>query len=218
MAAPALAIDLGTSHTVAVLRRDGGSTEALLFDGSPLLPSAVFAQPDGTLLTGRDAVHSRRTAPERFEPNPKLRVDDGVVLLGTEVPVLALFTAVLGRVAGEARRVVAGPPGRVALTHPAGWGPRRRALLSDAADRAGLRPVTLVPEPVAAARRLVPADSDPTVPAVVYDFGGGTFDASVVSGTRVLAADGLTDTGGLDVDAALIAYLEATYRERNPAA
>ncbi|GAA4202858.1 hypothetical protein GCM10022220_10960 [Actinocatenispora rupis] len=210
-----MAIDFGTSNTVAVLRRDDGPADPLLFDGTPLLPSAVFAQADGSLLTGRDALHSRRVAPERFEPNPKLRVDDGTVLLGAEVPVGALFTAVLRRVADEARRVADGPVRHVVLTHPAGWGPRRRAVLTGAAEQAGLGSPTLLPEPVAAARRLTgPTDT----PTVVYDFGGGTFDASVVAGTRVLAADGLPDTGGLDVDAALIAYLEATYRQRDPAA
>ncbi|HEY1174868.1 MAG TPA: Hsp70 family protein, partial [Phytomonospora sp.] len=87
-----LGVDFGTSHTVAVFRRDDGTPSPLLFDGSPLLPSAVCAEPDGTLLTGRDAVHSARLRPERFEPNPKRRVDDGSVLLGdTEIPVTALF-------------------------------------------------------------------------------------------------------------------------------
>ncbi|WP_432991254.1 hypothetical protein [Dactylosporangium sp. CA-233914] len=124
-----LSIDFGTSNTAAVLCRGEGRAEPLLFDGSPLLRSAVFAQPDGSLLTGRDAFHSLRLAPERFEPNPKLRVDDGVVLLGAEIPVAAAFAAVLGRVANEAGRIAGEPIERVVLTHPAGWGTRRRAVI-----------------------------------------------------------------------------------------
>src|SRR6266542_4838213 len=50
-----LAIDLGTSHTVAVVRRDDQPPRTLLFDGSPALPSGVFAASDGALHTGRDA-------------------------------------------------------------------------------------------------------------------------------------------------------------------
>lgn len=120
----ALAIDFGTSNTVAVLRRPDGRLTEVLFDGTPLLPSAVLAQADGSLLTGRDALHSARLAPERLEPHPKLRVDDGSVLLGIEVPVVRLFAAVLTRVVAEARRVASAGFDTMVLTHPAGWGPR----------------------------------------------------------------------------------------------
>ena len=79
----------------------------MLFDGSPLLPSAVYAEPDGTLVVGRDAVHSARLDPARFEPNPKRRIDDGLVLLGDrELPVVDLIAAVLARVAEEWHRTV----------------------------------------------------------------------------------------------------------------
>jgi len=71
------------------------------------------------LYTGRGAAHLARGKPERLEPNPKRRIDDGATLLGgVEVPVRELLTAVLRRVAGEAARV-AGPIGDLTLTHPA---------------------------------------------------------------------------------------------------
>jgi molecular chaperone DnaK (HSP70) len=135
-----LAVDFGTSNTVAVLRAADGQAESVLFDGSPVLPSGVFLQADGTILTGRDALFSARGMPERFEPNPKLRVDDDVVWLDTEVTAVELFAAVLGRVAAEAVRA--------------------------AAEAAGLTPVTLVAEPVAAARHLAGEDDQPLV---IYD-------------------------------------------------
>jgi molecular chaperone DnaK (HSP70) len=46
-------------------------------------------------------------------------------------------------------RVAGGPVAAVTLTHPAGWGPLRREILAEAARRAALPPVTLVPEPIA---------------------------------------------------------------------
>src|SRR5689334_4471059 len=104
-----LGIDFGTSTTIAVLRRPEGRVQQLLFDGSPLLSSAVLLGPDGRLHTGRDAAHLARSAPERLEPNPKRRVDESSVLLGdAEVDVRELIAAVLRRVATEAARV-AGP-------------------------------------------------------------------------------------------------------------
>ncbi|WP_345729812.1 ABC transporter substrate-binding protein [Cryptosporangium minutisporangium] len=219
----ALGIDFGTSNTVAVLRHPDGRVESLLFDGSPLLASAVFADPDGPLLTGRDALHSARTRPECLEPNPKRRIDDGTVLLGTrEIPVAELLAAVLSRVVAEAVRVAGRVPADVVLTHPVSWGPRRLDLLHRAVITAGLGEPALVPEPVAAAQgfltlpdvRLATGET-----AVVYDLGGGTFDASVVrrtdSGFEVLAAEGLSDLGGLDIDAAIFAHLGAAFRSRD---
>ena len=227
-AGAALGVDFGTSHTVAVVRWPGGQVRPLLFDGSPSLPSAVYAPPgDGPLVVGRDAVHSARLDPARFEPHPKRRVDDGGVRLGDrDVPVTDLVAAVLARVAEEWRRAPgSAADGGVTLTCPATWGAGRRALLRDAAAAAGLGGARLVPEPVAAAAyfagvlgRDVPVGSA----VVVHDFGAGTFDASVVvrrpEGFEVLAVDGRADLGGLDVDAALVAHLAATHESRDPAA
>ena len=224
--AAALGVDFGTSHTVAISRAADGRVRPLLVDGSPLLPSAVYAQPDGALVVGRDAVHSARLDPARFEPNPKRRIDDGTVLLGDrEVTVTDLVTAVLARVAEEWRRAYGDAPPRLTLTCPASWGATRRGLLADAAARAGLGAGRLVVEPVAAATyfaevlgRDVPIGSA----VLVYDFGAGTFDASVVvrraTGFEVVAVDGRADLGGLDVDAALVAHLAGTLGPRDPAA
>jgi actin-like ATPase involved in cell morphogenesis len=221
----ALGIDLGTSNTVAMLRWPDGRVKPLLFDSSPLLPSAVFAATDGRLVVGRDALHHARFAPAQLEPNPKRRIDEERLLLGDrEVEVTALMTAVLRHVYDEAIRVTGGGAPAVALAHPAGWGPVRRLVLADAAQAAGLGEVTFVPEPVAAAhyftdvlRHQLPAGGA----LVVYDFGAGTFDASVVrrvdagaarpadDDLRVVAVDGLDDVGGLDVDAAVVDWLRS---------
>ncbi len=191
-----------------------GRVRPLLFDGSPLLPSAVCVEPDGRLLTGRDAMHAARVDPARFEGSPKRRVDDGTVLLGErELGVPVLVAAVLARVGEEATRVAGAIPTALTLTHPAQWGVSRRLLLVEAAQAAGLPQPRLVPEPVAAAtyftevlgQRLAPGSG-----VVVYDFGAGTFDASVVgrggAGLEVLAVDGIDDLGGLDLDALLVEY------------
>ncbi|MEU8236683.1 Hsp70 family protein [Actinoplanes missouriensis] len=211
----ALGIDFGTSNTVAVARWPDGRARPILVDGSPLLPSAVYADAAGNLLVGRDAVHSARLDPARFEPNPKRRVDDGLVLLGErEFETVELIAAVLARVVEEWHRAVGPYRPETTLTCPASWGSARRTLLAEAAARAGLESVRLVAEPVAAATyfaevlgRDVPIGSV----VVVHDFGAGTFDASVVartsSGFEVLAVDGRDDLGGLDVDAAIVEHL-----------
>jgi hypothetical protein len=219
-----LGVDFGTSNTVAMLGRPDGHIRPLLFDGSPSLPSSVCIDPSG-LLVGRDAVHAARVAPERFEPNPKRRIDETSVLLGeAEIRVDDLIAAVLNRVAVEARRVAGGPVTEVTLTYPAAWAHTRRGILLSAAAKAGLGNVVLVPEPIAAASSFVGVAGGTVPPGgvlVVYDLGAGTFDASVVrrgpAGFEVLAAEGLSQGGGLDIDAAIVAYLGAVYQARDPA-
>jgi actin-like ATPase involved in cell morphogenesis len=218
----ALGVDFGTSNTVAVARWPDGRARTILVDGSPLLPSAVYAEPDGTINVGRDAVHSARLDPARFEPNPKRRIDDDLVLLGDrEVPVVDLIAAVLARVVEEWHRAVGPVRPDVTLTCPATWGATRRTLLAEAAARAGLEGARLVAEPVAAATyfaevlgRDVPIGSV----VVVHDFGAGTFDASVVArtadGFEVLAVDGRDDIGGLDIDAAIVEHLRTDAWQR----
>ncbi|GIF18710.1 molecular chaperone DnaK (HSP70) [Actinoplanes tereljensis] len=218
----ALGVDFGTSNTVAVARWPDGRARPILVDGSPLLPSAVYAEPGGQLNVGRDAVHSARLDPARFEPNPKRRIDDGTVLLGDqEFPIVDLISAVLARVAEEWHRAVGPVLPDVTLTCPATWGAARRTLLAEAAARAGLERPRLVAEPVAAATyfaevlgRDVPIGSV----VVVHDFGAGTFDASVVartaSGFEVLAVDGRDDIGGLDIDAAIVEHLRTDEWQR----
>jgi len=179
-----LGIDLGTSNTVAFLRRDPGSgpIEPVLFDGAPLLPSAVVLDEHGTLTAGTEALHSARVRPEFFDPNPKRRIDDVTVLLGEyEVPVRDLVGAVLRRVAEEADRVLAARPD-VVLTHPAAWGARRCQVLRDAATCAGLAEPALVAEPVAAGTyfvRVHGARLPPGAVAVIYDLGAGTGNVTV---------------------------------------
>jgi len=224
-----LGVDFGTSNTVAMVQYpdatgDGGPTRRtrpLLFDGSPLLPSAVYLDTDGRLLVGRDAERSSRRDPARFEPNPKRRIDDGAILLGeVEVPVPRVFAAVLTRVLAEARRQLGGPPEQVRLTHPERWGERRRAVLLEGARVAGLGTTQLVAEPVAAASyyTAVLGSALPVGRALaVYDLGGGTFDAAVVrrtaTGFEVLAEGGIPDLGGLDFDHAVVQWLGRGYTD-----
>jgi len=210
-----LAVDLGTCHTVAVVQRAGQPPRPLLFDGSPLLASGVFAARDGVLHTGRDAERLSLVEPARFEPHPKRRVDDGEVLLGdAAVPTPALLGAVLRRVAHEAWQAGVDASDATVLTYPADWGQQRRAVLKEAARLAGIGNALLVDEPVAAGRYCVDVLNQQVPPGrslVIFDFGGGTLDLAVVrrepAGLRVLATGGLDDLGGLDVDAALVGHL-----------
>ncbi|AOS66023.1 Hsp70 family protein [Actinoalloteichus hymeniacidonis] len=212
-----LAVDFGTSNTVAGFRAaPGGPTRLVNIDGWPMLPSAVWLSQEGNPVVGRDAERQARLDPSRYEPNPKRRIDDGEVLLGTHVvPVVDLIAAVLRRVAEEARRQLGGEPDVVLLSHPAGWHRLRRETLCAAARAAGWSgTLRLVAEPVAAAAHFAGLEQlhgglTPGRALAVFDMGGGTTDAAVVlrtenGGWRVLAEAGLGDSGGIDIDQALL--------------
>src|SRR5699024_419906 len=221
-----LSVDLGTSNTVAVLSAHGRPPQVVEVDGSPSMPSAVFAQEGGHLLVGRDAQRQARLDPTRFEPNPKQRVDEQSLLLGDDVvAVNEALAAVLARVRDETVRQLGGEyPDQVRLTHPAQWGPVRRNVLVSAARQAGLgNAVTLVPEPVAAAAHFASFPGKELVPGqalALYDLGAGTFDVAVVGagqrGYTVLAEDGLPDLGGLDVDQAMLVHVGREVSHRDP--
>ncbi|ASR39596.1 molecular chaperone Hsp70 [Prauserella marina] len=221
-----LSVDLGTSNTVAVLSAHGRPPRVVEVDGSATMPSAVFAEEDGTLVVGRDAERRARLDPTRFEPNPKRRVDEQTLLLGTDVvPVNEALAAVLRRVLDETSRQLGGEqPDEIRLTHPAQWGPVRRNVLLSAARLAGMgNALSLVPEPVAAAAHFASFPGKALTPGqtlAVYDLGAGTFDVAVVGATQngytVLAEDGLPDLGGLDVDQALLVHVGREVSHRDP--
>ncbi|MDG6109323.1 Hsp70 family protein [Dactylosporangium aurantiacum] len=219
-----LAIDLGTCHTVAVVRRGDEAPRALLFDGSPVMASGIYADESGRLSVGRDAERLSQLAPSRFEPYPKRSVDEGAVLLGdTEVTVVEMLAALLKRVADESLQAGVNPVGSTVLTCPADWGGQRRGVLLEAARAANLGPVVLVDEPIAAATyclRVLGQQVAPLQSLAVFDFGGGTLDVSVVrrefDGLRVLGVGGLDDLGGVDIDAALVGHLGQLINLRNP--
>ena len=219
----ALSIDLGTSQTVAVLRRMDGSTQLLRIADALLVPSGVFADAKGGLHTGPDAKRLSLLSPDRYEPYPKQRIDESLVLLGgRDIPVhdvLATILIAVGRAAVEAVGFL--PP--VVLTHPATWRRSRQEVLLSAAARAGFPPVRLVSEPVAAARYFVDRLRRP-VPVgrclAVFDFGGGTLDVAVLRREAqeftVVGLGGAPDLGGLDLDAAIVDHLGGHLGDRYP--
>ena len=180
-----LAIDFGTSYTVAAIRIGQRPAEVIEIAGERRVPSVVLADEAG-LVVGRVAEELAQAHPERALRTPKSRMGDiaPVLLAGHPYQIVDLVAALLEHIAAEAERYVGSPPSQVRLTHPATWNGLRRTQLVRAATAAGLPEVVLVPEPVAAAisyAQEVGVDLGRHV--VVYDLGGGTFDTAVLRST-----------------------------------
>src|SRR6266542_1391637 len=210
-----LSIDCGGVSAVAVLSWPDGRWVPLLFDGVPQLPAAVYVDHGGGVVTGAAAWQRAAGCPERFVPAPLRQLGGGRIGVGDgEVDAVDLVAAILRRVAAEATRVAERPVAEVRLVVPAGWGPRRRTLVRQAAHRAGLGQPSLVEAPVAAAQRMVAGGTTVLVGAyvLVCDFGGG-FEASVLrrapTGFEVLSTIDAPDAGGAGIDEVLADELPA---------
>jgi molecular chaperone DnaK len=205
-----VAVDFGTSSTCVAVSVRGREPQVVVVDGAPLMSSAVYAAPDGTLFVGQEAERQAAVDPSRYEPHPKRRIDEPELLLGASVhKVREVIRAVLSRAVAEARRVGGGDPvDQLVLTHPADWGAIRTRVLRQAGNGLASR-IALVPEPVAAA--VFYSASFPggrqDQPVAVLDLGGGTVDVSVVRASRSLATRGDPTFGGADIDQLLLEHV-----------
>lgn len=210
-----LGVDLGTTYTAAAVRRGGSVRVVQLTGDSQSMPSVVAVRDDGELIAGQAAERRATTHPSRAVREFKRRFGDAapIVLGGRAHSVQDLTARLLAEVIDRTAEIEGSRPSRLALAHPASWGPFRLDGLRAAAASVGYDDVVLVPEPVAAAlanRDRLPADGL----VVVYDLGGGTFDAAVVRNSAVVeilgTPEGVERLGGSDFDQAVLAHVDAT--------
>lgn len=234
---PTVAIDLGVTTVAAAVDvssdPDEGRAPVETVEPAdvPLDLAAVFAPADGTALAvGAAARRLAPTDPSRYEPTPRLRVDDPDLLLGTRVLGIAeAWGAVLAGALERAGPLLRGDrPRRLVLTHPAGWDAWRREVLRRAGSGLAAE-LTLLAEPVAAAAHAAwmrPRDDGRarSGPLAVLDLGGRGADASVLApahgrcgGARLLARRRDDRFGGDDADELLLGHLLSTLAdERTP--
>ncbi len=213
-----LAIDFGTTTTVAAARRLGESDAKMLeIGGSCAVSSAVFVAESGAILAGPQVERHADSAPERVVHAKRLLVDadcDGSTLIDGEIlRDVDLIAPVLRFVHEEAcDRFGGAPPTQVVLTCPAAWSDIRRQRLCDAAATAGIENPLLIEEPIAAAANLLRRDPLANVPdgvnIAVYDF-GGTVDVAILKRagdafTLVGPVDGTDALGGDTIDHQLL--------------
>jgi molecular chaperone DnaK (HSP70) len=210
-----LGIDLGTTYTAAAVARSGRVDLVGLGNRAPVIPSIVLVRDHGTLLVGDAALRRSATEPDRVVREFKRRIGDPTpFLLGDQVlSAEALTAGLLRSVVDQVSDREGGPPGLIALTHPANWGPYKRERLAEAARVAGVDQPLLLSEPEAAALAYASTERVEVGSVVaVYDLGGGTFDAAVLrkspTGFEIVGVpEGVERLGGIDFDAAVYAYV-----------
>ena len=202
-----LGVDVGTVFTTAAIARSPGRAEVVLLgERAASVPSVVFAGADGVLVAGELAALRARSEPGRAAREVKRRLGDPtpLVLGGAPYAPTALLAAVVRNVVDTVTAAEGSAPARVVLSYPASWGPYRREDFAEVALLSGIEDAITVPEPVAAAA-CYPDDQV----VLLYDLGGGTFDAAVVRGDTLLGEpQGIDPAGGEPFDAAVYSYVD----------
>lgn len=219
-----LGIDLGTTYSVVATVDDAGASVVLPNAvGETKTPSVVCFESPGSVLVGSAARNVAAALPERTVALIKRQMGTENLLSfdGEEYTPEAVSALILRALVAGVGSSGSGGPVRAVVTVPAYFGVREREATQQAGLLAGIEVLELVSEPVAAAIYYSQIDPDPPGTVLVYDLGGGTFDASLLvrtpSGMAVVATDGDTELGGADWDRRLAGTLCSDFIERFPA-
>jgi len=228
-----IGIDLGTTNSLVAYMEGERPVVIPGKDGLNLVPSVVAIEADGHVLVGNAARNALIETPERAIYSVKRLMGRGVEDIQEELKLFPFRLAqdlapgeVLRIVLGErtytppeisalilrqlkanAERFFLGPVTKAVITVPAYFNDAQRQATRDAGRIAGLEVLRLVNEPTAASLAYG-LDKKRNGTVAVYDFGGGTFDISILRLNEgifeVIATNGDTHLGGDDIDNLLI--------------
>ncbi|QSQ26186.1 TIGR02266 family protein [Pyxidicoccus parkwayensis] len=238
-----IGIDLGTTNSCAAYVRGGRPGVLHSREGHNTVPSIIAVNTRGKLVVGHPAKGQMLTNPRQtvygakrlvgrpyaspvvenikdrfhYEIAPGENGDAGVKL-GERVYTLQQISALILREVREvAQNQLGQPVSRAVITVPAYYNDNQRQAVREAGKLAGLYVERILNEPTAAAlaygygKKL-------NQRVLVYDLGGGTFDASVLELSdnvyEVISTGGDTFLGGLDFDNAIVAYLLEEFQKK----
>jgi molecular chaperone DnaK len=234
-----IGIDLGTTNScVAVL--EGGEPKVIPNEeGARTTPSIVAFSKSGERLVGQVAKRQAITNPEntifsikRFMGRRYNEVSDemkmvpfkviqqgdhvGVLAQGKEYTPPEISAMILQKLKASAEAYLGEPVTEAVITVPAYFNDAQRQATKDAGKIAGLDVKRIVNEPTAAALAYgLDKKKDETI--VVYDFGGGTFDVSILEvGEGVIevkSTNGDTHLGGDNLDQRIVEWLIAEFKQ-----
>ncbi|MCK4766222.1 MAG: molecular chaperone DnaK [Candidatus Aminicenantes bacterium] len=237
-----IGIDLGTTNSVAAFLESQTPEIILTSEGDRLLPSVVAFTQDGERLIGNPAKSQLITNPtntissvkrlmgKRFsEVKPYLhqfpyKIIEGkddtvkIVVFDMEFSPEEISAMILRKLKESAEQYLGDEISGAVLTVPAYFNDSQRKATRDAGEIAGLNVLRIINEPTAASLAFS-LDLSQKSNAVVYDFGGGTIDISVLEikdeVIRVLATAGDTNLGGNDLDDIFSDYLKDQVKKQH---
>ena len=238
--AKAIGIDLGTTNSVVAVM-DGGEPKVIINEeGSRLTPSVVAFTKDGETLVGQVAKRQAVTNPEntifsikRFlgrkydEVNEEMKMvpykvkkasngEVRVEIMGKEYSPPEISAKILQKLKKSAEAYLGTEVTDAVITVPAYFNDSQRQATKDAGKIAGLNVLRIINEPTASALAYG-LDKKKDERIAVYDFGGGTFDISILevgdNVVEVKATNGDTHLGGDNMDQRIIDWLVAEFKK-----
>lgn len=213
-----LGIDLGTTYSVgAYIDENGNPATIINSESDTITPSVVYFENEDSVIVGKTAKENSMISPKNVVSLVKNYMgavtSDGHAVTfetdyGTYKPEV-ISSLILKKIASDATRFLGldEPITNVIVTKPAYFSQAQIKATEDAAKLAGLNCITLLNEPTAAALYYASKTNLSKANILVYDLGGGTFDATVIrlenGKVTVLSTEGLKMVGGSFFDAKL---------------
>jgi molecular chaperone DnaK len=207
-----LGIDLGTSNSAIVGNIRGELRHFKTPDGTDVLPSAIMIDRRGGMLVGKRAYDQSAFSPENVAQGFKrlmgtsssIQFSTGKTMTPEEASseIIKALVAQAKMSAGDFQI-----DGAI-VTIPAAFNQMQCEATMRAAAAAGLGRVALLQEPIAAAMASISHSKNKNGQFLVYDLGGGTFDAAIVqtiaASATVIAHAGINMLGGRDFDRSIL--------------
>jgi molecular chaperone DnaK len=235
-----IGIDLGTTNSVVAIMEGGNPTVITNPEGARTTPSVVAVNDKGERLVGQVAKRQAVTNPEhtiysvkrfmgrkfseipeeiKMVPYTVEAADNGDARLRVRDKLLSppeISAMILRKLREAAEAHLGEKVERAVITVPAYFNDAQRQATKDAGQIAGLKVERIVNEPTAAALAYgLDRKTDETI--AVFDFGGGTFDISILEVgegvVEVKATNGDTHLGGDDLDHVLIKWIVSEFKK-----
>jgi len=235
-----IGIDLGTTNSVVAVMEGGEPVVITNPEGSRITPSVVGFTKSGERLVGQVAKRQAVTNPEntvfsikrfmgrkfdevseemKMVPYSVVRASNGDVRVkagGKEYSPPEISAMILQKLKQAAEEYLGQTVTKAVITVPAYFNDAQRQATKDAGQIAGLEVARIVNEPTAAALAYgLDKKKDETI--AVYDFGGGTFDISILEVgegvVEVKATNGDTHLGGDNLDQRIIDWIITEFKK-----
>ncbi|MFT5684552.1 MAG: molecular chaperone DnaK [Myxococcota bacterium] len=237
-----IGIDLGTTNSVVAIMEGDKPTVIVNEEGGRTTPSVVGFSKDGERLVGAVAKRQAITNPTRTvasikrfmgrrydecstelgrvayevvrgsDAQPRVKIDD------KKFSAPEISAIILQKLKREAERYLGSEVTEAVITVPAYFNDAQRQATKDAGRIAGLEVKRIINEPTAAALAYGMDKQEDQIIAV-YDFGGGTFDISILevgdSVVEVKSTNGDTNLGGDDIDQVIIDWMTSAFKKEH---
>lgn len=217
-----LGIDLGTTNSAAAITIGGKPTIIPSAEGATaagkMFPSVVAFTQSGQLLVGETARRQAVVNPEGTvrEIKRKMGTSYKVNIFGKEYTPQQISAFILQKILRDTETYLGEKITKAVITVPAHFNDNERQATIDAGEIAGLSVTRVVNEPTAAALAYGLDKTGQELKILVFSFGGGTNDTTVMEFGggifEVLATSGDTKTGGADLDQVIIDYVISEFK------